>query len=49
MKWHPGKGNSNITTEFQWFLPPSLLQNPVCRKNGEINAKDKSIVSGYSG
>jgi hypothetical protein len=28
---------------------PSLLQNPICRKNGEINAKDKNIVSGYSG
>jgi len=49
MKWHPGKGNSNITTEFQWFLPHHCCRTLSVVKNGEINAKDKSIVSGYSG
>jgi hypothetical protein len=49
MKWHLGRGNFSIKMEGQWFFP-SLPQNPVVIKNGEIYAKVKNInmVSGYS-
>ena len=43
MKWHPGKGNSNMTMEFQWFLPPHCCRTPSVVKMVKSMQKTKVL------
>jgi hypothetical protein len=49
MKWYLGRGNFNIKNGSLIVIYPFTAAEPAVIKNGEIYAKDKNTVSGYSG